>query len=71
LFAAVTHLPLAPQVYVHSKLLIVDDRTVLVGSANVNDRSQLGARDSEMACVVRDSDVVHTRMIGQPYAAAR
>ena len=36
------------QIYVHAKLLIVDDRTVLCGSANVNDRSQLGMRDSEV-----------------------
>lgn len=35
--------------YIHSKLLIVDDRTVLIGSANINDRSQTGDRDSEIA----------------------
>ena len=29
---------------VHSKLMIVDDRTVLVGSANINDRSLLGGK---------------------------
>ena len=27
------------QIYVHSKLMVVDDRFALVGSANINDRS--------------------------------
>lgn len=34
--------------YVHSKIMIVDDRAALVGSANINDRSLLGSRDSEV-----------------------
>ena len=37
------------QVYTHSKLMIVDDWCLIVGSANINDRSMLGDRDSEMA----------------------
>jgi phospholipase D1/2 len=44
------------QIYVHSKLIIVDDRFVLMGSANVNDRSLLGERDSELAVLVMDED---------------
>lgn len=43
------------QVYVHSKLLIADDRIAIVGSANINDRSLLGIRDSELAMVVEDA----------------
>jgi len=35
-------------IYVHSKLLIVDDRACIIGSANINDRSLLGNRDSEV-----------------------
>jgi phospholipase D1/2 len=35
-------------VYVHSKLLIVDDNVLIMGSANINDRSMLGNRDSEL-----------------------
>ena len=27
------------QVYVHSKLMIVDDKTLIIGSANINDRT--------------------------------
>ena len=37
------------QIYVHSKILIVDDRFAIVGSANVNDRSLMGDRDSEVS----------------------
>ncbi len=44
--------PVTEQIYVHSKLLIVDDRVAVIGSANINDRSQLGGRDSELAVVV-------------------
>lgn len=42
------------QAYVHSKLLIVDDRIVIVGSANINDRSLNGGRDSELAVCLTD-----------------
>jgi len=36
-------------IYVHSKMMIVDDAYVLIGSANVNQRSMAGTRDTEMA----------------------
>lgn len=42
------------QIYVHSKLLIADDLVAILGSANINDRSQLGDRDSELAVIIRD-----------------
>ena len=45
-------LPLTSQIYVHSKLMVVDDRTAILGSANVNDRSMLGDRDSELGVVI-------------------
>ncbi|VDN39767.1 unnamed protein product [Gongylonema pulchrum] len=35
-------------IYIHCKLMIVDDRYVIIGSANINDRSQAGNRDSEV-----------------------
>jgi phospholipase D1/2 len=41
-------------VYVHSKAMIVDDETVVIGSANLNDRSMLGNRDSEMCLCCTD-----------------
>ncbi len=48
----------AEQIYPHVKLMIVDDRTVIVGTANINDRSLLGDRDSEIALFVQDSEKV-------------
>lgn len=36
--------------------MIVDDRFMIIGSANINDRSLLGSRDSELAIVVEDPD---------------
>ena len=43
------------QIYVHDKLLIVDDRVIVIGSANINDRSMLGCRDTEMALRIEDT----------------
>lgn len=40
-------------IYVHSKLLIADDSLVICGSANINDRSLLGKRDSEIAVLIQ------------------
>ncbi|KAF6714433.1 Phospholipase D1 [Oryzias melastigma] len=56
-------------IYVHSKMLIADDNTVIIGSANINDRSMLGKRDSEVAVVVEDSETVPSVMDGQEYEA--
>ncbi|XP_052210092.1 phospholipase D alpha 1-like [Diospyros lotus] len=36
-------------IYVHSKMMIVDDEYIIIGSANVNQRSMDGARDTEIA----------------------
>ena len=54
-------------VYVHSKLMIVDDRVAIIGSANINDRSMLGSRDSEVAVILEDTDLVEGKMKGQAY----
>ncbi|KAJ1964017.1 hypothetical protein GGI12_001689 [Dipsacomyces acuminosporus] len=58
-------------VYIHCKLMIVDDRYVIMGSANINDRSMVGNRDSEIAMVVEDTEPVLTTMNGRPYQAAK
>ncbi|KAJ2828320.1 hypothetical protein FBU31_002946, partial [Coemansia sp. 'formosensis'] len=58
-------------VYIHCKLMIVDDRYVIMGSANINDRSMVGNRDSEIAMVVEDTEPVVTTMNGRPYQAAK
>ncbi|KAI8370759.1 hypothetical protein EDC96DRAFT_502234 [Choanephora cucurbitarum] len=59
------------ELYVHAKLLIADDRIVIMGSANLNDRSQCGDRDSEIALMVEDRDMISSMMNGQPYQASR
>ncbi|XP_060919956.1 phospholipase D1 [Labrus mixtus] len=58
-------------IYVHSKMLIADDNTVIIGSANINDRSMLGKRDSEVAVIVEDSETVTAVMDGQEYQAGK
>lgn len=58
------------ELYVHSKLLIADDRLVICGSANLNDRSQLGTHDSEIAVVIEDPETVDSRMDGEPFRAS-
>ncbi|TBN93428.1 hypothetical protein EYZ49_23300 [Salmonella enterica subsp. salamae serovar 13,22:z:-] len=57
------------QIYVHSKLMIVDDRYVLVGSANINDRSLQGDRDSELAVLISDTAHSYTDLDGTGVAA--
>lgn len=46
--------PITELIYVHSKLMIVDDKSVICGSANINDRSLIGKRDSEIAVLIED-----------------
>ncbi|XP_027368199.1 phospholipase D alpha 1-like [Abrus precatorius] len=36
-------------IYVHAKMMIVDDEYIIIGSANMNERSMNGARDTEIA----------------------
>jgi phospholipase D1/2 len=59
------------ELYLHSKLLIADDRVVICGSANLNDRSQLGNHDSEIALVMEDQTLLDSYMNGQRYQATR
>ncbi|KZF19074.1 phospholipase D [Xylona heveae TC161] len=59
------------QLYIHAKCMIVDDRIAIIGSANINERSMLGSRDSEVACVIRDTDMLWSRMAGEPYMVGR
>jgi phospholipase D1/2 len=52
-------------------VLIADDRVVICGSANLNDRSQLGTHDSEIAIIIEDPTPVESRMAGRPWRATR
>ncbi|KAF7661465.1 hypothetical protein LDENG_00261290 [Lucifuga dentata] len=56
-------------IYVHSKTLIADDRCYIIGSANINDRSMLGSRDSELAVFVEDEETVPSTMGREDYQA--
>lgn len=59
------------QIYPHDKVMIVDDRLAIIGSANINERSQRGDRDSELASVIRDHDMIDSYMAGKPYKVGR
>ncbi|KAK4425907.1 Phospholipase D zeta 1 [Sesamum alatum] len=59
------------QVYVHSKIMIIDDHTTLMGSANVNDRSLLGSRDSEIGVLIEDKEFVNSSMGGNYWRAGK
>ncbi|ELR13266.1 phospholipase D active site domain containing protein [Acanthamoeba castellanii str. Neff] len=63
--------PVTEGVYIHAKLLIIDDQEAIIGSANINDRSLDGYRDSELAAWVKDDDMVAGRMGGQPFYMGR
>ncbi|KAL8647750.1 MAG: hypothetical protein Q9226_006305 [Calogaya cf. arnoldii] len=59
------------ELYVHSKVLIADDRVVICGSANLNDRSQNGNHDSEIAIIVEDPTPIDSFMDGRPWRATK
>lgn len=58
------------ELYIHSKLLIADDRIVICGSANLNDRSQLGDHDSEIAIIIDDPTPLPSAMDGVQFQAS-
>lgn len=43
-------------IYVHSKLMIVDDEFAIIGSANLNERSLAGDRDTEVCIAMTAQD---------------
>ncbi|KAK8329297.1 hypothetical protein V6Z11_A11G309600 [Gossypium hirsutum] len=59
------------QVYVHSKLMIIDDRLAVIGSSNINDRSLLGSRDSEIGVVIEDKEFLESSMNGEPWKSGK
>ncbi|KAJ8724801.1 hypothetical protein PYW07_015759 [Mythimna separata] len=63
--------PVTELVYVHSKLLIADDKTIICGSANINDRSMIGTRDSEIAVLLQDEQFVDGTMNGEAFPCGR
>lgn len=57
-------------IYIHSKLMIIDDEKVLIGSANINDRSMKGSRDSEFAIIIEEQNKIDSTMDGKKYMAS-
>lgn len=51
--------------------MIVDDRITIIGSANINDRSMLGTRDSEVAVMIEDVNLIDGTMNNQPYQVGK
>ncbi|ELR16578.1 phospholipase D, putative [Acanthamoeba castellanii str. Neff] len=62
---------LSHQIYVHSKLIIVDDKIAIIGSANINDRSMNGNKDSEIAVKITDTELKPGLMNGRPFSVGR
>lgn len=58
-------------IYIHAKCMIVDDRICIIGSANINERSMRGNRDSEIAAIIRDTDMLLSTMAGKSYLVGK
>jgi phospholipase D1/2 len=58
-------------VYIHSKLMIVDDTIVFCSSANVNDRSMQGDRDSEIGVRIVGNEKIDIKMGGESFQVSR
>ncbi|OMJ87104.1 hypothetical protein SteCoe_11254 [Stentor coeruleus] len=56
--------PVTEIVYIHSKLMVIDDEYMIIGSANINDRSMIGEHDSEIAVVIKDKNKVEIQIDG-------
>ena len=67
----INNVPVTELVYVHSTLLIVDDEKVLIGSANINDRSMLGSRDSEFAVIMEEEKNYESKMDNKKFMASK
>lgn len=52
-------------------MLIADDRVTIIGSANINDRSMLGSRDSEVAVIIEDEEFDDYTMNNQSFKSGK
>jgi len=69
--AIVNGIPRTEIIYIHSKLMIVDDLYVICGSANINDRSMKGSRDSEFAALIKERRTEISVMNKKKFKAAK
>ena len=67
----VNGIPKTEIIYIHSKLMIVDDLYVICGSANINDRSMKGSRDSEFAALIKERRTEINIINGKKYKIAK
>ena len=51
--------------------MIIDDRMAICGSANINDRSLLGTRDSEFGVVINDLEEEPCQFNGRTVAVGK
>ena len=63
--ALVNGMPRTEIIYIHSKLMIVDDNYVICGSANINDRSMKGPRDSEFCALIKEKRTEYVTINGR------
>jgi phosphatidylserine/phosphatidylglycerophosphate/cardiolipin synthase-like enzyme len=59
------------QVYVHSKVTIIDDAVAFIGSCNINDRSLLADTDTELCVRVSGGEQVGLYMNGVPASGSQ
>ncbi|KAJ0719572.1 putative phospholipase D [Helianthus annuus] len=59
------------QVYVHSKVMIVDNHITCIGSSNINDKSLLGHRDSEIGVLIEDREFTESTMNGESWSTGK
>lgn len=67
----INSIPYTELIYIHSKLMIVDDMYVIMGSANINDRSMIGERDSEFAVIYKEEPMEVAMMNGEEMKVSR
>ena len=69
--ALVNGMPRTELIYIHSKLMIVDDNYVICGSANINDRSMKGPRDSEFCALIKEKRTEYVTINGRKTKISR
>lgn len=61
----INSIPKSELIYIHSKFILVDDEIAICGSANINDRSMLGKRDTEACVLVKDNSRMNAVINGK------
>lgn len=54
-------------IYIHAKGMIIDDEYIILGSANINQRSMAGTKDTEIAMGAYQPHYTWTRRKKHPY----